>query len=59
MYEFKYDDAVNYDCNYNRWLYEARKEREQFGDPFLDDDEGCLIFRRMYGFKELQKRVFG
>jgi len=59
MYEFQYEDKLTYEANFNRWLYEARKERRQFNDDFLEEDEGELIFRKMYGFKEIQKRVFG
>ena len=58
MNEFEYDDSMSYEGNYNKWLYEARKERDQWNDAFLEEDEAHIIFRKMYGFKDLQKRVF-
>jgi len=57
--EFEYDDSMSYESNYNKWLYEARRERAQWNDAFLEEDVAHIIFRKMYGFKDLQKRVFG
>ena len=44
------DDQITNSIN------ETTEEEDEDSD---EEDEGELIFRKMYGFKEIQKRVFG
>tara|TARA_R110001592_G_scaffold275766_1_gene542884 strand:- start:674 stop:856 length:183 start_codon:yes stop_codon:yes gene_type:complete len=58
MNEFIYDDSAPYNVNFNRWCYANRVEREMYNEPKLDEDSAKNVFKKMWGFKQLNERVF-
>ena len=55
---FNYDDLAPYSVNFNRWYKSNTVERELYKEPKMDFDEADNTFRKMWGFKQLQEKVF-
>lgn len=58
MNEFLYDDHAPYSVNFDRWYVANCMEREIYNEGKLNFDDAELIFRKMWGFKKLQEKVF-
>ncbi len=58
MNEFIYDDTAPYSVNFDRWYVANCIEREQYKEKKLDLDSAELTFRKMWGFKKLEQKVF-
>lgn len=58
MNEFIYDDTAPYIVNFDRWYVANCIEREQYKEEKLDFDEAEFTFRKMWGFKKLEQKVF-
>jgi len=58
MNEFLYDDTAPYNVNFNRWYVANCIEREQYKEKKLAFDEAEFTFRKMWGFKKLEEKVF-
>lgn len=55
---FNYDDDAPYSVNFNRWYHANTIEREMYREPKLDLDSAELTFRKMWGYKQLESKVF-
>lgn len=55
---FSYDDDAPYSVNFNRWYHANTIEREMYREPKLDLDSAELTFRKMWGYKQLESKVF-
>jgi hypothetical protein len=58
MNEFLYDDQAPYSVNFDRWYVANCIERELYKEKKLDLDSAELTFRKMWGFKKLEQKVF-
>lgn len=58
MNEFLYDDQAPYSVNFDRWYVANCIERELYKEKKLDLDSAKLTFRKMWGFKKLEQKVF-
>ena len=58
MNEFLYDDTAPYSVNFDRWYRANCIERELYKEVKLDFDDAILTFRKMWGFKKLEEKVF-
>ena len=58
MNEFLYDDTAPYNVNFDRWYVANCIEREQYKEKKLNFDEAEFTFRKMWGFKKLEEKVF-
>ncbi|MAO22850.1 MAG: hypothetical protein CMJ25_19035 [Phycisphaerae bacterium] len=58
MNEFLYDDEAPYSVNFDRWYIANCIERELYKEVKLDFDDAELTFRKMWGFKKLEEKVF-
>lgn len=58
MNEFLYDDQAPYSVNFDRWYVANCIERELYKEEKLDFDEAEYTFRKMWGFKKLEEKVF-
>lgn len=62
--EFIYDDSRSYESNLESWYRMCNDERSVyrkhgFDEPVLEWEEAVSMFRKMYGFKDVQKRLAG
>jgi len=58
MNNFNYDNKAPYIVNFNRWYYMNTVEREMYKEEKMSFDKAELTFRKMWGFKQLQEKVF-
>lgn len=58
MNEFLYDDEAPYSVNFERWYVANCIEREIYKETKLDIDSAELTFRKMWGFKQIENKVF-
>jgi hypothetical protein len=58
MNEFLYDDHAPYSVNFDRWYVANCMEREMYKEGKLNFDDAELTFRKMWGFKKLEEKVF-
>ena len=58
MNEFIYDDTAPYSVNFNRWYHANTCEREMYKEPKMAFNEAEHTFKKMWGFKQLQEKVF-
>ena len=58
MNEFLYDDQAPYSVNFNRWYHAVGVERERFKEEKMDFDDAQLTFKKMWGYKQLESKVF-
>lgn len=58
MNEFLYDDTAPYSVNFDRWYVANCMEREMYKEVKLNFDDAELTFRKMWGFKKLEEKVF-
>ena len=58
MSEFNYDETAPYSVNFNRWYHANTVERELYKEEKMNFDEAEITFRKMWGFKQLNEKVF-
>ena len=56
--EFNYDEEANYQVNFDRWYTANCIEREIYKEEKMNFDEAEITFRKMWGFKQLNEKVF-
>jgi hypothetical protein len=56
--EFNYDEEANYQVNFDRWYTATCIERELYKEEKMTFDEAEITFRKMWGFKQLEEKVF-
>ena len=56
--EFNYDEEANYQVNFDRWYTANCIERELYKEEKMNFDEAEITFRKMWGFKKLDEKVF-
>ena len=62
--EFIYDDSRSYESNLESWYRMCNDERSVyrkhgFDEPVLEWEDAVSMFRKMYGFKDVKKRLAG
>jgi hypothetical protein len=58
MNNFNYDDNAPYSVNFNRWYHAVSVEREMFKEVKMPFDEAEITFKKMWGYKQLESKVF-
>jgi hypothetical protein len=56
--DFLYDDDTPYTINFYRWYQANRIEREMYKEKKLNIDEAEITFKKMWGYKQLESKVF-
>tara|TARA_R110001592_G_scaffold113550_2_gene312779 strand:+ start:16704 stop:16886 length:183 start_codon:yes stop_codon:yes gene_type:complete len=58
MNNFNYDSEAPYIVNFNRWYHMNTVEREIYKQEKMPLDKAESTFKKMWGFKQLQEKVF-